>query len=222
MTFIKSIAAIFLFMIFLPVSILQAQDNADSDPSPLQPGSKALLFQISENFSLESFSGSMISYKRQISEDRARRIGLSLFNRYNSVNRPDSDLDHEDSNLNFGVEAIYTWKTYTNPESDIKFYYGYGPGLGFGINRVVREQMGLESVSRNLTVAVEWLGYAGVEWFFHSSMSLHAEYGGSVRFQYRDWKNTVETSGDESISNNYITEISAGGDGVRFGLSVYF
>jgi len=222
MTFIKSIAAILLFMFILPVSILQAQEKAEAEPNLLQPGSKALMFQISENFSLESFSGSMISYKRQISEDRARRIGLSLFNRYNSVSSPDSDVDRNDANFDLIIDASYTWKTYKNPESDIKFYYGYGPGVGFGINRDVREQTGLERVNRSLTVAVEGLAYAGVEWLFHSSMSLHAEYGGSIRFQYTDSKNTVETSGDEEVSNNYITGINVGGNGVRFGLSVYF
>lgn len=120
------------------------------------------------------------------------------------------------------IDASYTWKTYTNPESDIKFYFGNVPGIGIGINKVVREQTGFERVNRSPTFAVEWLGYAGVEWFFNSSMSLHAEYGGSVGFQYTDTKNTIETSGDEEVNNTYLTSVNLDGDGVRFGLSVYF
>ena len=222
MTFIKSLAAIFLFMIFMPISILQAQEKTDSDPSPLQPGSKALLFQISDNFNLESFSGSTISYKRQVSDDRARRIGLNFSNRYSWSDFPENDDDREGSDLDVNIGIDYTWMRYTNPDSEIKFFYGYGPGINFGIDRNVQKLRVRDDTRRTLYYGIEGIGYAGVEWFFQSSMSLHAEYRGSVSIGQIREKNTADVNGNETVTERNSTTIQFGGDGVRFGLSVYF
>ncbi len=110
----------------------------------------------------------------------------------------------------------------TNPDADIKFYYGYGPGLGFGVNRRISEQTDAKSTMQSLSFVVEGIGYTGVEWFFQPSMSLHAEYGGAVRISHTRIKDKLESSGSEEVDNTYMTSFNLGGDGVRFGLSVYF
>ncbi|WP_340105184.1 hypothetical protein [Rhodohalobacter sp. 8-1] len=92
----------------MPVSILQAQNKSDSEPNPLQPGSKALLFQISDNFSLESFPGATFSFKQQESDDRARRIGLNFSNRYLWSDFPENDDDLEVSDLDVNIGVDYT------------------------------------------------------------------------------------------------------------------
>lgn len=67
------------------------------------------------------------------------------------------------------------------------------------------------------------IGYTGVEWFFHSSMSLHAEYRGSFRVDHKRDKQTTEMDGsEETDSTMNSTSFRFGGEGVRFGLSVFF
>lgn len=222
MKYIKTLSAFLLFGILLPVSISHAQNSEKSDPDPLQKGSTALQFQISDNFNLDSFSGSIISYKRQHSDTRANRIGLSLNNSYSWRNFPDNDNDLEITDLDLSVGIDYTWMTYTNPDSDIKFYYGYGPGINFGIDKASREETDRKNTRQTAYYGVAGIGYAGVEWFFQSSMSLHAEYRGSVRINHRRETNTSEVNGDEDVIEANTTSIRLGGNGVRFGLSVYF
>lgn len=222
MKFITKLFAILLFGIILPFSISQAQSSENTNP--LQSGSKALQFQISDNFNLDSFSGTTFSYKRQLEKNRAKRIGLSLNNRYNWRNSPDNNQEALD--LNVGLN--YTWINYTNPESDIKFYYGYGPGINLGFDRTVQELPGLKDTDQETFYRISGVGYAGVEWFFQSSMSLHAEYQASIQVNHRREKNTLElndsfdSNDNEEVNKSNSTSISLGGDGVRFGVSVYF
>lgn len=220
MKFIPKIIFVLLFGIILPFSISQAQNN--EKPNPLQSGSTALQFQISDNFNLDSFSGTTFSYKRQLETNRAKRIGFSLNNRYNLRNFPDSDNNQEASNLDLNIGIDYTWMNYTNPDSEIKFFYGYGPGIDFGFDKSIQEETGRKSTSQDTFYGITGIGYAGVEWFFQSSMSLHAEYRSSIQVNLRREKVTNELNGNEEINKSNSTSISLSGDGVRFGLSVYF
>lgn len=206
--------------VILPFSISQAQDNSQTDP--LEDGSKALQFQISDNFNLDSFSGTTFSYKQQLSGTRARRMGLSLNNRYSWTNYPEANNDQEGSDLDLNLGIDYTWMTYTNPDSEIKFFYGFGPGIDFGIDKRVQEETDRKNTNQQVFYGVSGIGYAGVEWFFQSEMSLHAEYVGSVRINHRREENRLESNGDEELIKSNTTNISVGGEGVRFGLSVYF
>jgi hypothetical protein len=220
MKFIIKLFPLLLFSIILPFSISQAQDNDKSDP--LQRGSKALQFQISDNFNLDSFSGTTFSYKRQLSDVHAKRIGFSLNNRYNWRDFPDSNTNQEASNLDLNMGIDYTWMNYTNPQSNIKFYYGYGPGINLGFDKGVQRETELKNTNQETFFGISGLGYAGVEWFFQSSMSLHAEYQASIQVNHRREKVTTELNGTENVNRSNSTSISLGGDGVRFGLSVYF
>ena len=220
MTLIKRLLYITILSPLLTFTIAQAQDT--EQPSPLAEGSKALQFQISDNFNLNSFSGTLVSYKRHLSEDRANRIGLSLNSRYTTSDFPDDDNERDDSDTDISLGIEYTRMHYTNPDSEIKFYYGYGTGVNFGYDRSVRDETNLKITDRSALYGISGIGYAGVEWFFHSSMSLHAEYRGAIRLSHRRAKRTTESNSVEDTNRNNGTSFSLGGDGVRFGLSVYF
>jgi len=208
-----------ILLIFLPFSLSLAQQEKSND-NPLATNSKALQFQISDNFNLASFSGSVISYKWQLSENRAKRIGVSLNNQFVTQDFPDADRD--ENTLFFNTSVEYTWLNYTDPTSDIKFYYGYGPVVSFRFNRNETDDENTNSTSRDVWYGAGATGFAGGEWFFHSSMSLHAEYRAGVQVLHQRFSRDIEDSlGDEDI-NEYSTIISFGGNGVRFGLSIYF
>jgi len=220
MTLIRRFLFIALLSPLLTLSTVQAQNSDDT--LPLQEGSKALQFQISDNFNLNSFSGTLVSYKSHLSEDRANRVGLSLNSRFTISAFPDDDNEREDSDTDIILGMEYTRMHYTNPDSEIKFYYGYGPGINFKYGRTVVDQTNSESIIQSALYGISGIGYAGVEWFFHSSISLHAEYRGAIQVNHRRVKRTTESNSVEDTNRNNGTSFSLGGDGVRFGLSVYF
>ncbi|MEX2632981.1 MAG: hypothetical protein WD267_03030 [Balneolales bacterium] len=214
----KKILATFLIGFTLSISLAQGQDNESENP--LQSGSKALQFKISNNFNLSSFAGSTISYKRHVSEYRAHRIGVKLNNKFSMRDHTNNDINSDNSRLELNMGMEYTWMNYTNPDSNIKFYYGYGPGIDLGYTWSTADFVSQERTSQSSTFGISGIGYAGVEWFFQSSMSLHAEYLATVRVDHYRSKNNAETNVVRNKVNN--TEFQLGGNGVRFGLSVYF
>lgn len=217
---------ILIFLIFstLPLTNLIAQDSTKSKHS-LQEGKRALIFQVTNNFSLNSFNGSVFSYKKQLSQKKAMRTGLSLNTRLNWADYPDDADERSDANTNFQIFLRNTWLNYINPESDIKFFYGYGPGVNFGYGKFERDDINRNQLDRNYTYGISAIGYMGVEWFFNSSMSLHAEYHSSLDFSYnkqiREIDFTDETMMDLRNEQNS-SGIELSGNNVRFGLSVYF
>lgn len=211
----KLLSLVFILMISSTVS---AQDHS------LKEGARALQFQINNNFSLSSFSGSTFSYKRQISEYKAHRISLSLQNSLTNSNEVDSPNEEESLHLDSNISTSFTWMNYINPEKDFKFYYGYGPGLHFGYDSDEYETSNSLISRTNLNWGISGYGYSGVEWFFHPSISLHAEYTASVRanFGTREDIKKDKQSGDKNTDKFKDNTFSLGGNGVRFGLSVYF
>lgn len=182
----------------------------------LSDSSKALQFQITEDFVPSSFSGSILSYKWHVSADEARRLGVSLNADYltRELNAPQrSDKTTNSSNINLSV--VFSWMHYINPEAEVKFYFGYGPTLSYGYRKAqIEQENGTKQEVTTNRYAIGALGYAGVEWFFLDSMSLHAEYGASIRYRY--------TNSDHNTYESNTKGLHLGGDGVKFGISVYF
>lgn len=149
----------------------------------------------------------------------ATRIGVSFngFVREQNLTNQSTDADGMDLGVNLGLS--YTWMHYLNPDTEIKFYYGYGPGVNIGYQKGEVEFEGSSVTQKRILFGIAGLGYAGVEWFFHESMSIHAEYGASVRFNYI--KKESESINTANVEEN-TKLIRFGGDGVRFGISVYF
>lgn len=73
-----------------------------------------------------------------------------------------------------------------------------------------------------LSFGIKGIGYTGAERLFHSSMSLQVEYVASIRVNHSRFKRMTVSENSESVNNFNTTIFSFGGEGVRFGLSVYF
>lgn len=192
-------------------SLTFAQDS-DLNHS-LTEDSKALQFSITENFTLRSFGGNLFSYNWHSSDDRVNRISIGMQNRF--LKETDTDTDEElrrsvDVNLNLNYSRIH----YSNIENNIKFYFGYGPGVNFIHNYRTSSNANIRSTGGGVSLQ----GLTGVQWFFHPSISVHSEYGASLRAIFIQEKIENELGTTNSDINLY----SLSGDGVRFGLSVYF
>lgn len=203
------------FLTLLSVFFILNTVAVYAQEAQLSDSSRALQFQISEDF-LSSFTGSVISYKWHLSADEARRLGVSLNASYLArelTSTPGNNNTANSSNINISV--VFSWMYYINPDAVIKFYYGYGPALSFGYGESqIESPNGTKREVTNTRYSIAALGYAGVEWFFLPSMSLHAEYRASISVS------SINEEGERSESEG--TNFRLGGNGVLFGLSVYF
>lgn len=217
-------ATLYLLLIILTISFSQAHAQGNDKVHSFGKGSRALQFQINNNFSLSSFSGSAFSYKRQISENRAHRISLGIQNLLINLSEPDSPNEEESLNFDSNISTSFTWMNYLYPENDIKFYYGYGPGLHFGYQTSENEDVNIKTTQTTFNWGISGYGYSGVEWFFHPSISLHAEYRALIRADFRTRENSIlnKQTDDENTNKFKGNILSLSGNGVRFGLSVYF
>lgn len=217
MTAYKTFILVFIVSSVLSASVLHAQ-QADSVQT-LQPGDHALQFQITENFDLSSFSGTLISYKYQKTRSKAARIGVSINGLIEDGEFSDPTEETDNLDLRFNLGLSYTWMHYVNPDAEIKFYYGYGPGVNIGYNKSELEDENRSSTIKRSRFGIAGIGYTGVEWFFSELMSIHAEYGASVRFIYIKSENNISNGPQRESTKK---AVRFGGDGVRFGISVHF
>lgn len=199
-------------------------------------------FRVYRILSLESFKGGLISYKYYLSDPNAIRFGISLRAR---------KWGEEESRENFNIDTIYLkqerdhhsndiemiaeYLRYFNPRNEIKLFLGVGPrvslhqyefttenidtlGVGFSYYDSQKEDHNQIGISFSF----------GVEWFFLSYMSLHAEYGAHFsyfnveRYSKRVYSNPPdlpESFRRDSAKRSGLEFIERG---VLFGLSVYF
>lgn len=190
----------------------------------LMPDANALQFRISPNFTLSSFDGAVVSYKRHITADRARRMGISLSSNYRETDFPDRATNPTAENFDFFIDANYTFMHYVDPDAVIKVFYGFGPGLTFGFDRNYSADDNQEQTNKERIIGLEGLAYAGVEWFFHPSVSLHAEYGASLALQFRKSTDRQEILATGNVNEDEINDtfLNLGSRPVLFGISVYF
>ncbi len=196
-----------------------AQDEALNS---LYDGAWAVQFRISENFTLSTFSGSIISIKRHYSERSALRAGLSL-----SLAALDAQSDREltdttitsnhDSNA-YSVRLELQYMRYTNPQGRLSPYWGVGPLVGYG-DSSSKDSFGGDTFKRDSRAwELGLIGSLGVEWFPARYIGLHAEYG--LSFTYNNQKDTRKSP--SGVQTDKSTVWRFGGEGVLFGLSIYF
>jgi len=215
---------LFISLIMVSTFFLHAQDSTSL------AGKYALQFQISQDFTLSNFLGSVISGKYHLTNKNAIRIGLgfsttmgnqSSATQYSS-GESDANNVSESNNQSFDITAQYMITPVISDK--IRFYCGAGPKFGLSFSKT--------NNTSNVVNAAQYVdkqntkGYsagvmcsAGVEWFFSSKMSLCAEYG--LTYVYSYTKNTRDYNGSHTTTQetyNY----SFNGNNVRFGLSVYF
>ncbi|WP_421774215.1 hypothetical protein [Gracilimonas sp.] len=173
---------------------------------------------------MSSFSGSVLSYKKQVTNSRAHRLGLSLGSQFRSAELEDDPNERNNTNSNNNLSFSYTWMNYVNPESEIKFYYGFGPGVEAGFQKTEMDEINSKRTNKEYTIGLSALGYTGVEWFLHPSISLHAEYQVSATASYTQTQNINKNKPADNTVKQIVNEraFTFSGNGVRFGLSVYF
>lgn len=216
------ISATKLFILFLITGVINTTGMAQNKEE--HKGKYALQFQITQNFSLSSFQGSIISGKYNFSENDAVRLGISInsntqdnngLNTYNNQSQKYSNINTSVVN-NYSIMVQYIKNNYYL--SGINFYYGGGPNIGYYYS-----ESNYKDISQNNRAIERQWNYginaiAGVEWYFINNMSLSAEYG--ILFNhFEDVKaNTQINVGSESKTNGFQVNAYS----VRFGLAVYF
>lgn len=93
------------------------------------------MFQIGSNFNLGSFDGKLISFKKQLSETKAWRLGIDFSGLHTfgeTLTNPDSVfVVADDDESQFTASLSYAYQHVANPRDPIRFYYGYGVKMGF-------------------------------------------------------------------------------------------
>ena len=235
----------------IAVSAATAQAPSDTLRNSLTKGAKAIQFSVLSNFTLGSFNGATFSGKWQLSNRRALRFGIDVFGDFESseintvsenrnsdgqVTTSNDDEIIDDSDFFVTLNSYFI--AYPNPDAPINFYTGIGPTLSWSTG--TREEETVSSTSATpitSTTAVNTddsrffggLGFLlGVEWFINSRISLTSEYGITASYQFSSTTTeSVQSRSDDLIErNNEVDEsddrFRIDGNGVRFGLSVYF
>lgn len=142
--------------------------QADEESHALTEGAKALQFQITDNFRLSSFNGSAFTYKRHSSDDRAFRLGMSFGNRFSSDSftreqgEGQEDIERDSDRLDLAPSLNFSLVRYTDPDSEIKFYYGYGPGISAQYRKIEIEDNGQLQKNTRKIFGVFALAFSGV------------------------------------------------------------
>lgn len=213
------------FVLFLFVSpSLQAQDSTSL------AGKYALQFQISQNFTLSNFLGSVISGKYHFTNESALRVGVDLSTIMNNQSNTshDNSFVYATNNVNEtnsqSISIIAQYLRTVSVGDNIRFYYGIGPkaGIGFAKQNTGSNTTGTNYAYQKQTYknfSAGFLCSAGAEWFFSKKMSLCAEYGFAYQYIYSKTTSNSNTSSEQTVRNY---GYSFRGENVRFGLSVYF
>lgn len=200
-------------------------------------GTKALQFQITDNFNLGAFQGASISLKKHKSNSFAWRLGLDLnfqVSDQESTSERDYDVysesirDENSQKIDLRLQGLF----YPHHTANIKLFYGFGPVLGFSHRKTVREEDRIsynritESTGKLNTWKAGLTGVLGVEWFPAKRISLLAEYVSEFTYEYVKnvgesvtiYPDHISSSKSETINKNVRFYPAQ----VRFGLSVYF
>ena len=199
-----------------------AQDNAGPEG-----GDWALQFQITDDFKLNQFQGSIISAKYHSSEQNAWRVGLGLDFRSSTEEREDSfegvpvSSGSSESSLQ-SVQLGFQYVRYVNPEAKVQFLFGGGPfGMWTSSSLDQFDEAG-EPVATSGTDLWEigLSGLVGVEWFVASRIGLHAEYG--FQFGYASSESEQTVIPQDRTGRRERDSVQFEARSVLFGVSVYF
>lgn len=224
-TSLRRLAALVFCFGVIGASAGYAQEaDPEADPeTALREGVYALQFQIAPHFRLSSFQGSVLSAKKHLTEDRALRFGLSLGANVTNTEyeRSDSDIDDEQSQSQQRLSLAVQYMVHPTPDQPVQMYYGAGPELGFARYENTNEDEDFELTRISTSWSIGLSGMVGAEWFVRSDISLMAEYGAAL--SYRRATDRQETNlSDEDPREVTQSSFGFGGQGVHFGVSVYF
>ncbi len=192
-----------------------AQNKTEATQKPFHFKKYAFQFTVPNFLKFSGFEGSLISMKYHINDHSALRIGVNVNlgsskNNDQKNSRPDSlytDNKRNDHSYSFSISLPYLY--YWHPQKAIKFYSGIGPRLSYGYyyskthQQFDAPQQSWKDISDQKTAAygIGLRALAGVEWFFHQSMSLSLEYGALL-----DYNHSKITSNSESIKQTSVRQ----------------
>jgi len=221
--FSKLLIFLFASQLYLTTSFSQSTSYLDS-----LDGKFALQFQITDNFQLSNFQGSVLSGKYHFSSRDAVRLGLEIIFgdseaevELNNLDTNTVDQSAEDSSR-FGFTINSQYIHYIRGTDDISLFGGVGPFFQHYKSTRTREivedeiETSSESETSHFSTGIDLI--VGVEWWFHKSMSLSAEYG--LKFSYSSTNNEFKDDTVEGESEQ--TSFNISGNHVNFGITVYF
>lgn len=216
------------FALLLVAGLILPISSPAGEPAsgPDLDGMWALQFQITNNFTLDDFQGSIISIKRHTSDRSAWRAGLSLDFDSSSVERsvqPDGApaFTDADDGSNQGARLDLQYLRYTRAGSPVRFLFGGGPfaGISHSSTESYRDGVTYRKDERDRWDAGV-SGVLGAEWFVGAGLSLHAEYGFEFGYTQQERRSEVPTTGEMQKIETDRVAFSA--RGVLFGVSAYF
>ncbi len=212
---------IVLFAILL-TSILFSQTKPDSSAIPLK-GKFAVSFSVSDLVDFSSLDGAFISGQYNFTNNSAVRFGfgmsegnLDLETAYFTDDSLTSfKADSKDSYV-WTLNLFYQYRFAANDNLNLFFASGVYYSYGESTNEYTQYNKDTRTMN-DIGVPV----ILGVEWFVRSNISLFAEYGFDMKYEYD--KRTVESNDNVT----YITEItqidrSVSARSVRLGISFFF
>jgi len=217
------ISLLFASLIYVTTGFSQPTSYLDS-----LDGKFALQFQITDNFTLSNFQGTVLSGKLHFSKRDAIRLGLEInfgdSNSETTVNNLDTNIvnhSNDDTNI-FGFTINSQYIHYIRGTENISLFGGIGPYFKYykytrNMELVVDEIKTIyESENKNYGIGLDLI--VGVEWWFHKYMILSAEYG--LKFSYLYSKSSIEDDSIKGESAHKAYNIS--GNHINLGITVYF
>lgn len=205
-----------LLLILILSSVLSAQDKPKNS---LADGSWSMQFRISDNFTLSTFDGALLSVKKHLSNKTALRLGVSgTYTNSDEDNTTTTEYEANSSRYYFGVKLQLI--KYIHPESALSFYYGIGPNFGYVRDKsevlYEVEVSNREDYTRSVNFGL--FGSWGLEWFLKHNISVLAEYGGGFKYSTEHKESIHGLNSSERDSHRFEFFNS----NVNFGVSVYF
>lgn len=198
-------------------------------------------FEVEDLLKFGSYSGAVLSLKYHFNDSYAIRLGFNTRldftktndKRYqNSVNQSDSLTinDKTDGDLaQFGINLIgLKYFSITKP---IKFYAGSGLAIyrewqnSSNSHWITYSTQNYDREKANWSFVFKLL--YGVEWFFHSQMSLNMDYGLNINYYYYNYNEKLNIQWKQpqneitTKSKNNRTSWSVNPLNIRLGLTVY-
>lgn len=215
-----------LVLVLAAACALAAAPNsglAQETQSHMTAGAWALQFRISDNFTLSTFKGSVVSLKRHTSPNTAIRLGVSLsvLTRDDTINNtyPDTTLNYDRDGDSTNGRLDLQYLHYSNPGSRISLYLGTGPFAQYS------KAMDTDAIPNNRRERTQkaWgvgvTGVLGAEWSVSSVVGIHAEYGLSAGYSHQTFSDERQSPEYSASQKGHAWSVS--GSSVLFGISVY-
>ncbi len=195
----------------------------------------AMQFAVKDLLRFDDYMGSVISFKYHLNNHYALRAGIDVRysdqdqnrDEYNAYpDEPDSLYRQEDfneKNTDYGLTIVLL--RYFRIEQPIKVYIGNGAGFSLfnkkNTNKVVQSNAFNTKYEAD-GYRLNWRFLCGVEWFFHSAMSLNFDYGFNVYYEKKTVKQLDDTSIRRRTRHSTRKSVNVSPLQMRLGLSVYF